>query len=178
MDYGHIVISTSKTSLGSRVIRFITSSNWSHSFIMMPELLGQDLAMEAEATGVSMCSFDKHYRLNPAQKFRIYRFRADPARKDMAIIECLQYLETGYGFLEMPWFIWRGLNKLFGRDIRAKDNWSQDGTLCAELVAQYISLSGFAYFFSGFGCGSVSAQDIFELCEAHPETFELIEFKE
>lgn len=177
-EYGHICVANSKKELFPRLIKWVTRSQFSHSFIIAPSMLGKEMVIEAADSGVAMCSFDDHYRNDPDQGYRVYRFRADPALKDQAMITLFTELQTRYGYLELPWFAWRALNLLFGRDIRHQDNWSQDGTICSELAAQYISMSGFPQFLSGFGRGSVNAQDIFEICEAHPEVFELVEFKE
>jgi hypothetical protein len=177
-EYGYVCVSNSKKAFVGRIIKFVTRSNFSHSFITVPDMLGERMVMEAAANGVSVVPFNKAYRVDPDEGYRIYRFKADPAAKDAAILTIAQSLETGYGFLELPWFIWRAVNRLFGRDIRGQNNWSDAGTICSELAAQYISMSGFSHLFEDFGRCSVNAQDIFEICKANPELFELIEVKE
>jgi hypothetical protein len=78
----------------------------------------------------------------------------------------------------LPWFIWRWICLKFGKDIKAKSNWTQAGTLCSELVAQYITSSGYPWLFADFGIGSVSAEDVRKVVESNPDLFELIEEKE
>lgn len=178
MNYGYVCVSNTKKSFQSSVIRFFTQSSWSHSFITIPDLVGTPLAMEAAGSGVSICSFNKHYRDDKTQAYKVYRFRADPIAIDSALAQLLVELQTGYGYLELPWFAWRGLNKMFGRDISSQDNWSQAGRICSELVAQYITYAGYPQLLGRFGRGSINAQDIFEMVESNPEIFELIESKE
>lgn len=178
MQYGYVCVSNSKKEFTARIIRFFTRSKWSHSFVTIPDLLDTPMAMEAAGSGVSICSFNKHYRDNDGQAYKVYRFQGDASAIDASLRSLLTELQTGYGYLELPWFAWRSICRYFGKDIKAKDNWSQAGTICSELVAQYITNAGYSDFFSQFGKGSVNAQDIYEILESNPETFELIESKE
>lgn len=178
MEYGYVCVSNSKKEFQAKVIKFVTRSKWSHSFITVPNMLDVEMALESASSGVSMCSFDKHYRTDDGQGYRVYRFKADQGSKDKSIVSLLTELQTGYGFLELPWFAWRAICAWLKCDIRAQDNWSQAGTICSELVAQYITNAGYPQLFTSFGKGSVNAQDIFEICESHPEIFELVENKD
>lgn len=176
--YGHVCVSNSKAGFTAQVIKFFTRSKWSHSFVISPPLLNKDMVIESASNGVSIAPFDQHYRNDIYEGYRVYEFKCEYEFKDSALTQVFAELEGGYGFLEIPWFGWRALNKLFGRDIRHKDNWSQAGVICSELATQYITACGFGRLFSAFGKGSVNAQDIYEICESHPELFKLIESKE
>jgi hypothetical protein len=178
MEYGHIVISNTKSGFTRSAIRFFTQSKFSHSLITIPAICGQEMGLEAAAIGVSAVPFDSFYRNNGQVSYRVYRFKADPIARDSAIARSLQTLQSGYGYLELAWFIWRGVNKFFGRNIKYQDNWSQAGTICSELCAQYISDCGHVDLFSEFGKGSIHAQDLHEICEENKQLFELIEVKE
>jgi hypothetical protein len=177
-EYGYVCVSNSKKDFKARVIKFVTRSNWSHSFLTAPDMLGHQMALESAGGGVSLCPFDKHYRNDDTQGYRVYRFKVTQEMKDEAISTLINELETSYGWLELPWFAWRALNKFFGRDIRRQNNWSKIGTICSELVAQYISMCGHAYLFGQFGDGSVNAQDVYEICELNKVLFELVESKD
>lgn len=179
MEYGHVCISNDKNKVGSWLIRKITRSKWSHAFLTIPEILGQPMAMESIGTGVTISSFDSGYKNNDHKSYRMYRFKRVIEQKDKAIVGLIKKdLQSGYGFLELPWFAWRAICKIFGKDIKHKDNWSQAGVICSELVAEYITNAGYPWLFAAFGKGSINAQDIFETVEANPEIFELVESKE
>jgi hypothetical protein len=178
MEYGHIVITNTKKGWVQAAIRYFTGSKFSHSLFTIPQVVGKQMGVEAAAVGVEALCFDTHYRFNPNVAYKIFRFRADPAKKDVAIGRALESLQDGYGYLELPWFIWRWLNAKFGRDIRKQNNWYEGGKICSEITAQYICDAGYPHLFAGFGKGAINAQDVLEVCEAHPELFELVEFKE
>lgn len=178
MEYGHVVISNTKKGLIQSLIRFFTQSKFSHSFFTTPPVCGKEMAIEAGGSGVAAIAFDTHYRKNPKVAYRVYRFLASSELKDKAIGAALEELQLGYGYLEILWFAWRGLNKYFGRDIKHQRNWSQAGIICSELTASYIEGSGCPGLFAAYGTGSINAQDILEICEANKSLFELIETKE
>lgn len=177
MEYGCIVISNTKKGFTQSVIRLVTRSKYSHSFFTIPSVLGKEMAVEAAGCGISAVPFESAYRNNPKVSYRIYRFKVDGLVKDKAIGKALEKLQTGYGYLELPWFMWRAVNLWFGRDIRAQDNWYQRGEICSEYTSEYISDCEHSKLFDSFGLGSVNAQDILEICEANPELFELTEEK-
>lgn len=177
MEYGFVCFSYSKNEWIAKAIAWFTKSQWSHSFITVPNILGHEMAMEAAGKGVSMVLFDLAYRNNPNQAYEIYRFNITQDYKDYAILESMDLLETSYGLLEYPWFIWRYLNKAVGRDIKSYNNWSNKGTVCSELVRLYAQAAGYGHLFDGLGIASASAQDVYEIVLSHPELFELIEKK-
>src|ERR1051325_8132074 len=117
MEYGHIVISNTKKGFVQAAIRFFTQSKYSHSFFTIPNVCGKEMGLEAADIGITALAFDTMYRKNDKVAYRVYRFKADPAKKDQAIRNALETLQKGYGYLELPWFMWRGINKYFGRDI-------------------------------------------------------------
>lgn len=178
MSFGHIVLADNKTNWFSKLIKLITRSEWSHSLVMVPPICGVDLAIEAKNTGVNGVAFDKAYRTNRKRGYKVFRVNIDPTVKEQAIAECLQELQTGYGFLELPWFAWRSISAFFGKDIRSQDNWSQAGIICSELCVMYLSKCGLDRLFEGFGKGSIHPEDLENIMLAHPAIFELIEVKE
>lgn len=175
MDYGYVCFAYSKNEWIARAIAWFTGSQWSHSFITVPSMLGKQMALEAAGSGVSMVAFDSAYRNNPNQNYAVFRFKADQFAINCAILRCVEMLETPYGYAEYPWFVWRGINKALGRDIKSQNNWSQQGTVCSGLVRMYLEESGYATLLSGFGKDSANAQDVYEAVLAHPELFELVE---
>ena len=179
MEYGYICFAYSKNEFIAWAIAKVTKSQWSHSFITVPPMLGKEMVMEAAGQGVSMCEFDLNYRNNPNQKYEVYKLNIDASTTDPSILTCMAALETSYGYLEYPWFIWRYINKLFGRDIKGQNNWCQNGTfVCSQLCRKYAEGRGLTALCSALGNGSMSAQDLYEIVLGHPELFTLVEKKD
>lgn len=177
MHYGHVCFSYSKGEFVPRAIAWFTGSQWSHTFITVPPMLGRELAMECGAGGIEMVTFDVAYRKNPGQKYEVYRVKASQEVIDRAIFACLDKLEQPYGYLEYPWFIWRSINRWFGRDIKGQDNWSKRRKVCAGFVDFYLDELRWQELSKDYGWNSINAQDIYEIVKAHPELFELVESK-
>lgn len=178
MEYGHVCFAYSKNEWIAKAIAWFTKSQWSHTFITVPPMLGKEMVMEAGEGGVEMVMFDQAYRNNPDQKYEVYRVKLPQATIDNAIAKCMDKLEVPYGYLEYVWFIWRYLNMWFGRDIKSQDNWSTSKEVCAGLVDIYNDELGLQALSDVFGNNSISAQDIYEIVKAHPELFELVESKD
>lgn len=181
MEYGYICFAYSKNEWIAKAIAKITKSKWSHTFITIPPILGKEMVMEAGQGGIEVVMFDIAYRDNPDQIYEVYKINVDQSKIDASILKNMRDLETTYGFLEYPWFIWRGINSYFGRDIKNQDNWSQQGKVCSGLSRNFITdiddpiLSA---LFIKFGKSSTNAQDIYEIVLANPELFTLIEKKD
>lgn len=154
----------------------VTSSQWSHSFITIPPILGREMTLEAVSSGVSVCQFDIEYRDNPKVKYEVYQFKIHNDKMDFAIIQCMNKLESSYGFLEYPWLIWRSINKIFGVDIKSQNNWCQEGTICSGLVRAYIENCGYKLF-TNFGKDAPTPQDVYEIVQSRKDLFELVEKK-
>src|SRR5450631_881617 len=110
MEYGNIVLATSKSSFVSKCIRWFTKSNFSHSFITMPDVLGIPMCIEASEGGVDTCRFDSNYVNNTDEAYEVWTLNLSQDIKDQALKSIVNDLETGYGFLEYPFFMWRRLN--------------------------------------------------------------------
>jgi len=178
MNYGFICFAYSKNEWIAKQIAWFTKSQWSHSFITAPPMLGRELAMEAGGGGVELVTFDDAYRNNPNQNYEVYKFNCDQEQINSSIYKCLDELETSYGLLQYPWFMWRSLNKLFGRDIKGQDNWSQKGIVCSGFARHFITYAGFGDLFFEFGKSAATAQDVYNVVKNHPKLFELIEKKD
>lgn len=176
-NYGFVGFAMSKNEWSARAIAWFTKSKWSHSFITVPDILGREMVMEAGTAGVEMTPFDRSYRNDPNQSFEVFRFKILQENINLAILQAIDLLESPYGFLEYPWFMWRAFLAWLGKDIKSQNNWSQQGTVCSGLVRLYIELAGYAELFSGFGKDSAHQQDVYDIVIAHPELFELVESK-
>jgi hypothetical protein len=172
MTYGNIVLASTKSGFIPNGIKWITGSQFSHSFITTPDILGVPMCMEAAEGGVDFTRFDSGYSDNLDQGYEVWNVKIDQSVKDKALISVLSDLEMGYGFLEFPWFIWRKINLLFGRDIKGQNNWNTSGMICSQLCVSYLKACGLEYIFAEYGNGSVAPQDLQNIFKAHPEIFE------
>ena len=170
-DYGHIVLANSKKGIVPAIIRFFTKSQFSHSLIKLPDILGIPMCMEAADNGVSMLRFDLGYIDNKDQDINIFQVNISQEAKDRAIIHCLDSLEVRYGHLELLWFIWRAINKFFGRDIKNQNNWVENGIICSELCRIYLSSADLGNLFKDFGTGSLNAEDLRQIMLENPDIF-------
>ena len=177
-NYGHIVLANSKTAWLAQAIKWMTKSNWSHSLLTTPPQFGREMGLEAAMNGISSVPFDLQYRNNSDSGYRVYYVMVDDSIKDAAISTCLNDLESMYGYLEYPWFIWRAINRWFGRDIKSHNNWFSQGEVCSQLCVKYLTLCKLGQLFDGYGKNTITPQDLQEIINANPKYFELIETKE
>lgn len=174
-NYGYVCFAYSKNEWIAKAIAKVTGSQWSHTFITVPAILNNEMAMEAGSGGTEMVLFNLGYRQNPNQQYEVYRVKVDQQIIDESIVKCLDNLEMPYGYLECPWFVWRAINSWFGRNIKSQNNWSTKNEVCAGLTSSYISNLSLGILLQGFGKNSINAQDLYLIVKAHPELFELIE---
>jgi hypothetical protein len=172
--YGHIVLANTKSGFIPSGIKWITNSQFSHSFVTTPDVLGTPMCIEAAEGGVDFTRFDAGYENNQNEGYEVWSIKIDQSVKDAAIVSILADLETGYGFLQFPWFVWRKLNRLVGRDIKAQNNWDTDGMICSQLCVAYLKACGLQSVLAGYGDGAIAPQDLQNIFIAHPELFEKV----
>jgi hypothetical protein len=176
MAYGDIVLADNEAkNLISSAIKWFTQSIFSHSFVTMPDTLNIPMCIEAAEGGVDFQRFDTAYRDNTSEGYQRWNIKIDQSIKDAALVSVLNDLETGYGYLEYPWFMWRRINLLFGRDIKSHNNWNSDGMICSQVCVAYLKACGLQSVLAGYGNGSIAPQDLQNIFKAHPELFELVE---
>ena len=175
MSYGNIVLAGTQGSFVPNAIKWFTNSKFSHSFVTTPEILGVAMCIEAAESGVDFCRFDSHYSNDLTQGYEVWNIKIDQNIKDIAITSILNDLETSYGFLQYPWFIWRRICLFCGKDIKVQNNWDKNGMICSQLCVAYLDACGLSNVLSGYGNGSVSPQDLQDIFKQHPELFEKIE---
>lgn len=175
MEYGNIVLASTKSGFVPNAIKWFTKSQFSHSLVTMPDVLSIPMCIEAAESGVDTTRFDKSYINNADQGYQVWHLKISQEIKDKAIISILNDLEIGYGFLQFPWFMWRKLNEIFGKDIKSHNNWDHHGMICSQLCVAYLIACGLGYIFADYGIGSVAPQDLQNIFKAHPELFELSE---
>lgn len=174
-SYGYIVLADNKKGFVPSAIKWFTKSKFSHSFIMMPDILGLPMCIEAAEGGVDFTEFDKSYKSDPNEGYEIWNIKIDQSIKDCALRFILKELETSYGFMQFIFFVWRRINLLFGRDIKNKNNWFTNGMICSQLCVEYIKACGLENTISLYGNGSISPQDLQDIFKSHPDYFQLVE---
>lgn len=170
-SYGHIVLANSKKGAVPAIIRYITKSNYSHSLLTIPDIIGIPMCVEAADSGVSMLRFDRGYTENFYQEIQVFSVNIPDSDKDGAIIQCLNSLQVRYGYLELFWFIWRAINKFLGKDIKHQSNWVENGIICSELCRMYLTYAGLGHLFKDFGNGALNAEDLRQIMLANPGLF-------
>jgi hypothetical protein len=175
MSYGYVVLADSKSGFVPNGIKWFTQSQFSHSLVTTPDILGAPMCIEAAEGGVDFTRFDESYTNNQSQGYEVWNVKVDQSVKDAALLILFNDLETHYGFLEYPWFIWRRINLFFGRDIKSHNNWNTDGMICSQLCVAYLKACSIPeYVFAGYGNGSIAPQDLQNIFKAHPEYFEKV----
>jgi hypothetical protein len=166
MAYGQIVLAGSKSGFVPRAIKFLTKSKFSHSLITAPDMVKLPMCVEAAENGVSVIRFDQAYTQNSSENIEIWEVLVSNEAKDNGLTHAFDKLEKGYGFLELPWFIWRAMNKLVGRDIKSQNNWSRNRI--------YLVNTGLGKLFDMYGRGAVAPQDISDVMNANPKYFKKV----
>lgn len=174
-EYGHIVLASTKSGFAPNAIKWFTKSVFSHSLVTTPDILGAPLCIEAAENGVDFTRFDTSYINNLDQSYQVWKIKLDQEIKDKAVVDILANLETRYGFLEFPWFMWRRICLLFGKDIKSHNNWNMSGMICSQLCVAYLKACGLSSILDGYGNGSIAPQDLQDIFKAHPQYFELVE---
>lgn len=172
---GHIVLADTKSGFIPTAIKWFTQSQFSHSFVTMPEILEIPMCIEAAEGGVDFTRFDTNYQNNQNEGYQVWNIKIDQSIKNAALISILNDLEISYGYLQYFWFIWRRVCLFFGKDIKGKNNWINEGMICSQLCVAYLNACGLQNVLVGYGQGSVAPQDLCNIFNAHPETFELSE---
>ena len=174
MQYGYLVLARRTNDWTSHLTAYITQGYFSHAFVLTPTVAARMLCIEAEVEGVTASPFDTTYRENLNRDYIVFRVKVKNNKAGINAV--LSKLETGYGFAQMLWFLWRFICAKFGKDIKSQDNWFyKDGTLCSQLASEYLFAAGLSDIFCEYGLGSISPNDIYEVAKSRPDLFEEIE---
>src|ERR1051325_10986824 len=123
-----------KYNFYSHTVEKITGSKWSHSFFLLGDICGELSALEADLK-VQAVPWQREYVEADNDYYEVWR-PVKASAEDIARAAKFCYHEYSgemYGFLEIPWFIWRVLAHCwFG--LQPKKNWSTSGIICSELL--------------------------------------------
>lgn len=161
-----------------KAIRFFTNSQWSHSFTVVPSLMGINALAVMETTESRNVVVPLSRKLNEPDWVFVYRPRVSQAAIANAIgrawNECSGEL---YGYTSYLWFIWAWVVQKFGR--KAPENvwkWAQAGITCTEYTTCYVKYLGPQYeaLIGDEDRSEWNPQKLQETMDANPELFEKI----
>jgi hypothetical protein len=174
---GDIVFSGKRNSNWySNIVKYVTNSKWSHSFIIAGDAIGELSALEADLD-VTLVSWQSQYVDANKDYYKVCRpIKASQEDIDRATKYCyVNYAEEVYGFLQIPWFVYRiYVKKWFGYS--PKVNWSSQGMFCSELTYDYLNQLGGEYkeLIKGFNPNTASPQDLDSLQLSRLDLFQFI----
>ena len=126
---GDILLSRKKGSPVSEIIRGVTRSRWSHSFLY----IGEGKIIESDWDGVVINPLE--YYLNT--RYDVGLFRAKPEltkeEEEQLVLVAREMLGIKYGYLQLLWFL---ILRIFGKS--EDPDWSLDvdkGVVCSEMMA-------------------------------------------
>ena len=160
----------------SASVKYITGSKWSHSFILVGSVNDELSVMEADLD-VTVVSWQQQYVVANNDYYQVYRpIKASQEDIQRATKYCYDnYAEEVYGFMQIPWFVYRiYAKKWFG--INAKKNWSSQGMFCSELTFDYLYQLGGEYrdLLKDFTSETASPQDLDDLVISRPDLFQFV----
>lgn len=157
-------------------VKSITNSKWSHTFMLVGDILDELSVMEADLNILTV-PWQREYVEKDADYYEVWRpTKASQEDVARATKYCYHnYSGEVYGFLEIPWFVYRiYMKKWFG--ISVKRNWSSDGIFCSELVYDYLYQLGGEYrdLLKNFTPDTASPQDLYDLVLSRLDLFQFV----
>lgn len=165
-----------KSNWYSNAVKAITRSKWSHAFLLMGNACNELSVLESQLN-ILCVPWIREYVKRDNDYYEVFKpIKASQEDIKRATHYCYyEYSGEVYGFLEIPWFVYRIYAKRWFGYI-AKKNWSSDGIFCSELVFEYLyQLDGeYRELLKDFTPDTASPQDLYELVLSRPDLFEFI----
>lgn len=135
---GSIGFETSRKSIYSKLIRWFTGSKISHVFIVVGEIHGRPVALEANDSGVDLVFLSKYH--TPDHYYVLYKPGSRSSKDiDFALAMLVRlYHNVPYGWGQIAGFIFDRFTSRLGY----KRNFFSEGVVCSELGFQYARLLG------------------------------------
>jgi hypothetical protein len=171
---GDVGFSHRKRGIYNRIVSFITGNYYSHTFIILKEFYGDVAVLEADLK-CQVVSFKEEYINKNDDYWEIWRpVGVGIGAKLRETERCyIKYAGKTYGFLQIPWFIWKRIAKAIG--VNPGKNWFPGGAICSEITCDYLpGLSGAYKEALPFGLNEVDPDDIRDVVAARPDLFKLI----
>lgn len=170
MIRGCIGFTTNKHSQISAIIRWFTSSPWSHSFLIADNSPDTTYVIEANEGGVDIRSWNSDYGNPSVCPTEVYQpTGVDPKVMSDAFLQArAKYEGKTYGYLEL---IGIGVKIFFARVFRANVyDPIRQGCICSQFVLFYLTLVC-PDLFSKLDANCVSPADIYKIVQANPTRF-------
>ena len=160
--------------------RFFTKKPYTHTALVFGEVKGfQSVISSDEVVAVLPV---RNYFAEEGTDIEIWRFKDNHSEliEDLLTKLYTGYADMSYGYLQIPWFIYRWfMESVFQKDVRKQKNWSTSGVVCSELI--YVYLECFIQFYpelkeklDEWNQDTVSSGDMADIIHSFPEIFELI----
>jgi len=142
-----ILVQNNEGNFISEMIKFFTKKfakkhnirTWTHSMIGVENIRNTEYVFSAEMT---QCLMPLKKFKKDKIKFEIYKV-VDYIKED-SLNELIdnfvnKYAGDGYGFFQLPWYIYRWIMELFNKDVRKQKNWFPSGDICSEMVFRFLT---------------------------------------
>lgn len=168
---------SSSTGWAQTIIRFITISDRSHTFIV-GDAFGRLAVLEAGDFAVQVVDYDKHYWFDKKSHHRLFRPNQVTAQeaKEAAIAVYDTLAGCRYGWLQLLWFIPSRAWSLFFRRKFPIRNPFTGGIICSELTWYYLHQLGgeYAKMVEAHLPNEVNAAEIQDLVLDNPKLFDFV----
>ncbi len=91
-----------------------------------------------------------------------------------------EHAEELYGYSQIPWFIYKGIMRVLGKDVSKQANWFSDGIICTGIGLLYLQMLSeketvLKVPVSKFNIDTTWASDIAGIIHTFPKVFKLID---
>lgn len=181
LDSGMIGLSNARHGLSADAIRYFTGSQWTHCFIVLPELnfefSEKDRFILEAKKSVRTSLLNRDYIEDHDKDVRLYALAKTPENKRSEVLSSIldDFLNGNYGMAQNFFFVWRW----FLQKLRLKtpnQNQLSNGTNCVELVWHYLDRLGNPYrgLLKNTTPNTISIFDIESFVEKNPDLFRLV----
>lgn len=144
LELGDIIIMNNKAKGFYRwAIRLVTGKPYTHTAVGIGDIAGINSIFEAD---LCMATTPTDKTINdPLIDYEIYYVNVPETFKAQMVSELYKaYAGDVYGFLQLPWYLYRRIALWFGVDIKGHRNWFTGGEVCSEMEFYYLmSISNF-----------------------------------
>lgn len=173
---GDIGFAGKRSGFYPMAVRWFTSSRWSHSFAVLPPVLGELSVIEADLM-VVMRPWEKEYVERNNDYYEIWRPIKVTESKIFNACASLYKTDAGevYGFMSILWFMVRQALAKVGIKMGGS-NWFPSGEICSETLWRYIYNLGGEYraIVDPLGEEECSPEDLYRLVKSRPDLFEFV----
>jgi len=140
-NYGHIVVfNSTKGGFVNRAERFFTRSDYNHTSITIPAVLGVE--SHISATWKVVTEPISHFMNDESEWYKMYYPVGFSTNQLIEVLSRVYNEFSGetYGFFQLLWFMYRWLMECwpFRMNMKHGSNWFPSGPICSEICWYYI----------------------------------------